>query len=226
MQKMTKFLLFFCFSIAFFACTDGNLSNNSETQKTLDDSTFNEMVHTYEDEDRVIWQKPDLIIEKIGDVSSQTVADIGAGTGYFTFRLLKTAKRVIAIDIEPKFIHFIDSIAVELPEAMSKKLETRLVNSKTEPLKEAEVNAALMINTYIYINNRSNYLKDLYKGIAPNGKVLIIDFKKKDLPAGPPMEDKLDVSTITKELQDAGFQNISIDENSLDYQYIVTGIKP
>jgi ubiquinone/menaquinone biosynthesis C-methylase UbiE len=226
MQKTTIFLLFFSFLTTFFACSDGNLPNSNEKQKTMDDSTFNEMVHSYEDEDRVLWQKPDLIIEKIGDISSQTVADIGAGTGYFTFRLLKTAKKVIAIDIEPKFIHFIDSIAVELPDAMSSKLETRLVNSKTGSLKDSEVNAAIMINTYIYINNRTDYLKDLYKGIASNGKVLIIDFKKKDLPTGPSLTEKLDVSTVTKELQDAGFQNISVDENSLDYQYIITGIKP
>lgn len=50
--------------------------------------------------DRVIWQKPEMVMELLGDMKDKVVADIGAGTGFFTFRLLQQAKKVIAVDID------------------------------------------------------------------------------------------------------------------------------
>jgi ubiquinone/menaquinone biosynthesis C-methylase UbiE len=225
---MTKTLYFFTFLllISLFSCfSDGNLNNNNNSKNVINDSTFNDLVRTYEDEDRVVWQKPDIILSKIGDLNGKTVADIGAGTGYFSFRMLKTAKKVIALDIEPRFLRFIDSISLELPATMSDKLETRLVESQNANLKPNEIDAALMVNTYMYVNNRVDYLKQLYNGVNTGGKIVIIDFKKQDLVFGPALEEKLAGSEVVKELQSAGFQSIMLDEQSLDYQYIVTAVR-
>ncbi len=209
-----------------FSCfSDGNLNNNANTKNIINDSTFNDMVRTYEDEDRVVWQKPDIILSKIGDLSGKTVADIGAGTGYFSFRMLKSAKKVIALDIEPRFLRFIDSISLELPASMSDKLETRLVESQNANLKPSEIDAALMVNTYMYVNNRTDYLKQLYSSVNVGGKIIIIDFKKQDLLFGPTTDEKLAANEVVKELQDAGFQSVILDEQSLDYQYIVTALR-
>jgi ubiquinone/menaquinone biosynthesis C-methylase UbiE len=225
---MTKTLYFFTFLllIGLFSCfSDGNLNNNASTKNVINDSTFNDMVRTYEDEDRVVWQKPEIILSKIGDLNGKIVADIGAGTGYFSFRMLKDAKKVIALDIEPRFLRFIDSISLELPASMSSKLETRLVESQNANLKPNEIDAALMVNTYMYVNNRVDYLKQLYNGVSVGGKVVIIDFKKQDLLFGPALDEKLAANEVVKELQSAGFQTITLDEQSLDYQYIVTALR-
>jgi ubiquinone/menaquinone biosynthesis C-methylase UbiE len=224
---MTRFFYLFL-SLCIFslsACfTDGNFSN-SNVKKSLDDSTFNEMVRDFEDEDRIVWQKPEIILEKLGDLTGKTVADVGAGTGYFSFRMLRSAKKVIALDIEPRFIHFIDSISTELPEAMSAKLETRLVENQSTNLKDNEIDNALMVNTYMFISNRASYLKELMSNLTSNGKLVIIDFKKKDLPVGPSLEEKLDAALVVKELQEVGFQNVVLDDLSLDYQYVITANK-
>jgi predicted RNA methylase len=54
----------------------------------------------------VIWQKPDLVIQQLGDVNGKTVADLGAGTGYFSRRIAYKGARVIAIDIDPQAIQW------------------------------------------------------------------------------------------------------------------------
>ena len=225
---MTKLFNFFVFSavLSCFSCfSDGNLSSNANKKMPMSDSTFNDMVRTYEDEDRVVWQKPEIILAKMGDLNGKTVADIGAGTGYFSFRMLKNAKKVIALDIEPRFLRFIDSISLELPMAMGDKLETRLAEAQNTNLKPNELDAALMVDTYMYVANRADYLKQLYNSVNTGGKILVVDFKKQELPFGPPFDEKLAAAEVVKELQNIGFQNIELDELSLDYQYIITATK-
>ena len=225
MTKLFKFLVFSAVLSCFACFSDGNLANNANQKAPISDSTFNDMVRSYEDEDRVVWQKPEIILAKIGDLNGKTVADIGAGTGYFSFRMLKNAKKVIALEIEPRFIRFIDSISLELPTTMSDKLETRLAEAQNTNLKPNELDAALMVNTYMYVSNRQDYLKQLYNSVNAGGKVVVIDFKKQDLPFGPSLDEKLAANDVVKELQNAGFQNIELDEQSLDYQYIVTAVR-
>lgn len=187
---------------------------------------FESLVADFEDKDRGIWQKPELVISFLGDLHDKTVADIGAGTGYFTFRLVPKAKKVIGIDIDPRFINFLDSVRVRLPEVYRERFESRLAKFDDPLLKPEEVDNVIIVNTYGYIENRIQYLKILNKGIAPGGQLLIIDFKKNNLPVGPPDEYKVALAQVEHELTAAGFKVAKIDKDVLDYQYVVLAIKP
>ena len=187
---------------------------------------FESIVADYESKDRGIWQKPDMVISLLGDLEGKTVADIGAGTGYFTFRLLPKAEKVIGIDIDKRFIQFLDSVKVRLPEDYQKRFESRLSKPDDPLLKPSEADAAIIVNTYGYIENRVRYLQTLSKGISPGGRLLIIDFKKNNLPIGPPDQFKVALSQVEQELLAAGFIIEKIDKDALDYQYIVLAKKP
>ncbi len=187
---------------------------------------FESLVADFEDKDRGIWQKPELVISFLGDLKDKTVADIGAGTGYFTFRLVPKAKRVIAIDIDPRFINFLDSVKVRLPEVYRDRFESRLAKFDDPLLKPGEADNVVIVNTYAYIENRAQYLKVLYQGIAPGGQLLIIDFKKNNLPVGPPDEYKVSLAQVEHELTTAGFKISKVDKDVLDYQYIILATKP
>lgn len=186
---------------------------------------FESLVADFESKDRGIWQKPDMVISLFGDLSDKTVADIGAGTGYFTFRLVPKAKKVIGIDIDKRFIDFMDSMKVRLPEQYQSRFETRMAKAEDPMLKPGEADAVMIVNTYGYIENRIQYLKILHKGIAPGGRLLIIDFKKNNIPIGPPDMFKVALSQVEKELITAGFGVEKIDKEALDYQYIVIAQK-
>ena len=57
---------------------EGNINNPKNNE-------FNDLVADYNSKDRLIWQKPDMVITRLGDLSTQTVVDLGAGTGFFCF---------------------------------------------------------------------------------------------------------------------------------------------
>lgn len=172
---------------------------------------------------RSIWQKPGLVIEKMGDVSGKVVADIGAGTGYFSFRLANKAKKVIAVEIEPDMIAYIDSIRVKMPEQQQRKIETRLATPDDPALSEDEVDIIVVINTIAYIPRLPVYLETLKKGLKPGGSLMIIDYKMKRLPINaPPKSERIYLDKLEDMLIEAGYTISESDDTSLDYQYIIT----
>jgi SAM-dependent methyltransferase len=188
-------------------------------------ANFEGMVADFESKDRVIWQKPDMIIAMLGNLEGKTVADIGAGTGYFSFRMVPKAEKVIGIDIDQRFINFMDSVKVQLPGKYRTHFETRLGTPDNPLLKPNEADAAVLVNTYAYIEQRVQYLKKIREGLRDNGKILIIDFKKNHLPVGPPDQYKVSLAQVEQELAQSGFTVSKIDKTSLDYQYIVLAVK-
>lgn len=180
----------------------------------------------YEGTNRVIWQKPEMVISLLGDLEDKVVADIGAGSGHFSKRLVEKAAKVIAIDIDQRFIHFLDSIRIhEIPEEFQDRLEPRLAKADDPLLEPEEVDAILIVNTFMYINDRPAYLENLYEALSENGKILIIDFKKKPTPIGPPVSIRIEGDVVVSDLLETGFKNITVNTDRLQYQYIVMAEK-
>jgi 2-polyprenyl-3-methyl-5-hydroxy-6-metoxy-1,4-benzoquinol methylase len=212
------------------------ISDHSSTSHSTEDSSsnapqesigFDEMSSGYyESGARVIWQKPEIVINLLGDLKSKTIADIGAGTGYFTFRLAAAGATVIGIDIDPRAISFMNTEKERYPADVQHRFSTRLAKPHSAMLKAEEVDVVLMVNTYIYLSNRVKYLRDLKSGMKSGGQLVIIDFKKKQTTIGPALDDRLSIIEVQQELSQAGYTILSVDENTLDYQYLVRAIKP
>ncbi|MCU0346730.1 MAG: class I SAM-dependent methyltransferase [Saprospiraceae bacterium] len=193
----------------------------------MDSASVQNLLQQYDPPGRDVWQKPEVVIGKMGDLSNKTVADIGAGSGFFSRRLAQQAKRVIAVELDPRFVQFMDSIKlVELKPEYQDRFETRLGLPNDPKLKPGEVDIVLVVNTYIYIQNRVEYLKNLLSVLPKGGKVIVVDFKKKRMPIKYPTADvRMELYEVENELDAAGFTNIQSDDRSLDYQYIVMGEK-
>lgn len=189
-------------------------------------TTFEELVETYERPDRTDWQKPNEVIEFLGDtLDDKVVAEIGAGSGYFTFRLVPKVKKVIAIDIDPRMLEFIDSCRnIYLPEKLQKRLETRLVEPDDPHLQAGEVDIVFLANTYAFIENRIDYFSRLKKNIRPGGRLVIVDYKKRNIPVGPESKYKLPLFKVEEELLEAGYTKVYADDQTLPYQYIVVAL--
>lgn len=180
----------------------------------------------YENTNRMVWQKPEMILELLGDLENKTVADIGAGTGFFAKRLAKRAEKVIAIDIDQRFLNYIDSVKVlEMNEADATRLETRLASPTHPNLKPGEADIIMIVNTFMYIQNQSNYLKTLHECLSDNGTLMIIDFKRKRTDIGPPSAIRLPLYRLEEMMYEAGYDNIKTNDTALDYQYIIIGKK-
>jgi SAM-dependent methyltransferase len=187
---------------------------------------FEELVATYERPDRSDWQKPIKVIDFLGEnLQDKVVAEIGAGSGYFTFRLVPKVEKIIAVDIDPRMLEFIDSCRnIYLPERLQKRLETRLVDPHDPKLKPGEVDVVFLANTYAFIENRINYFSDLKKTIQPGGRLVIVDYKKRKLPVGPDAKYKVPLHEVEAELMKAGYTQVYADDQSLPYQYIVVAL--
>jgi len=195
--------------------SDKNAGTNG---KTVSEGLTEDYTHT----DRVIWQKPDMVLNLLGGLEGKAVADIGAGTGFFTLRMAQKARKVIAIDIDPRFINYLDSIKMlELPEQYQTRIETRLGKPDNPQLKTGEVNVVVIVNTFMYIRDQVAYLKILREALTPGGKILIVDFKKKRTPVGPPNDIRVPIHMVEEALYEAGYKNVLANDTALDYQYIL-----
>ena len=150
--------------------------------------------------DRENWQKPQMVISRLGDLSDKTVADIGAGTGYFSMRLARKAQKVIAIDIEEEFLAYINRRISSTRDGSKLNVETRLTVGDDPKLEPGEADLVLIVNTYPYIGNRVQYLRKVKAGMAEGGQLVVIDFKKHPLPVGPDVSSKLPHETVQMEI--------------------------
>jgi len=202
-------------------------SENDKSNTTSGNgAAFESEAKEYESPDRVIWQKPDLVIQQLGDVTGKTVADLGAGTGYFSRRIAYKGARVIAIDIDPKAIQWMQEQKARFPVELQDRLVIRKAKPDDPNLKENEVDIVLLVNTYSYIKNRVTYFEKLQKSIRQGGTVLIIDFKKTETPFGPKLQERVDIKDVEQELYRAGYYVTLKDTTSLEYQYILKAIRP
>lgn len=181
---------------------------------------FDTLVARFEDPARAKWQKPDKVIALLGPLAGATVADIGAGTGYFAFPIAKQAAKVIAIDIDERFLRYIDD--KKRKRKTGGNIETRRTAPDSPGLKKAEADMVLIVDTFHHIEDRVKYLKTLRKGLRKKGALVIVDFKKEKTPVGPPLKLRLTESEVESELKAAGFRNVAIDRSTLPYQYIIT----
>ena len=215
-----------CLAIILLQCSpdsDKPIPPTTRSKVEVQDATKNESHLTPKDSERTSWQKPELIIQQLGNISDKTVADIGAGTGYFSFQLMHKAKKVIAIDIDENMIGLLDAFMGSLSDKMSKKIETRLALPNDPLLKKDEADIALFVNVVPYMQNRVDYFTTLKQNLTEEGMVMIVDFKTRRLPIdAPSYAERVLPHIIEEELYDAGFSRVFIDDSTLDYQYIIS----
>jgi len=215
-------------SIIFFTGFDSCKENDavSTEQNALTDNPVEDPVIPVKpniNKDRDIWQKPSIVLDLLGDLSDKTVADIGAGTGYFTFRIALKAQKVIAIDIDTFSLELINTFKRNLPPELQGKIETRLADPDDPQLENEETDIIVIINTISEISERKEYLKTLLPGLKKGGKLVIVDYKLKKLPIqeAPPQEQRVPLNILENELAQIGYDPVISDDTSLDYQYIV-----
>jgi ubiquinone/menaquinone biosynthesis C-methylase UbiE len=165
------------------------------------------------DPKRDAWQKPHEVIEALGLRPDEVVADLGAGTGYFARRFARHAAKVYAVDIDDKLL------------AMAKKdapanLETVLALRDDPKLPEGSTDTIFICNVLHHIENRAVYLPKLALALKPGGRIVNIDFYKKPLPVGPPVDMKLSEEEVTAEFRAAGFR-LAKSHAFLPHQYFL-----
>ena len=170
-----------------------------------------EYAHVLNDPKRDEWQKPHEVIQALGLRSDEVIADIGAGTGYFSQRFARHAGKVYAVDIEPKLLEKIKA---------SDKIETVVAAGDDPKLKPGSGDTVFFCNVLHHIDNRAAYWTKVAAALKPGGRIVVLEFHKKPLPVGPGPGMKIDQAVMVQELQAAGFK-VSKEHGFLPYQYFL-----
>jgi len=179
-----------------------------------------------DDRSRMIWQQPGAVMDAMGDIREKVIADIGAGKGFFAERLAPIADRVIAVEIDTNAINYLDTLRrFGLQKEFRPRLEPRLTTRDSPGLERSEVDIILIVNTFMFIDNKVDYLRKIYPALRSDGRIVFVDWKKKDTPRGPDKSLRLAIGTLQDMLKDADFHLVSSDDQTLAYQYIVVADK-
>ena len=170
-----------------------------------------EYAHVLNDPGRDEWQKPHEVVMALDLKKTDTVADIGAGTGYFAKRFAMHAGKVYAVDIDSKLLEMAAKDA-------TKNLQTVLAAPDDPKLPPKSVDVIVFVDVLHHIENRPAYFEKLKAALKPGGRIVNIDFYKKELPVGPPPTMKLSEEQVVSEFKKAGL-HLTKTHDFLPYQY-------
>jgi SAM-dependent methyltransferase len=176
-------------------------------------------VNVFDDTARAAWQKPDLLVNALRVAPGQTVADIGAGTGYFNrffARAVGDSGRVLAVDLEPGLIAHMAARA----RAEGTQQVEPILAAPDDPHLPSGLDLVFLCNTYHHIDGRRAYFDRLRALLRAGGRLVIVDFKPGELPVGPPPEHKLAPEVVTLELGAAGYA-VADTLDILPYQFVL-----
>jgi ubiquinone/menaquinone biosynthesis C-methylase UbiE len=170
--------------------------------------------------DRDLWQRPDQIMDALGVADASVVADIGAGSGWFTIRL---ARRV-----GPRGIVYAEDVQKEMITAIQRRVNREgfnnvkaVLGSNNDPrLPKSSLDVVLMVDAYHEVEDRVTMLSNLAKALKPQGRLGIVDFRLDGTGPGPAPEERVSPDVVVNDAKKAGLKLIR-QEPFLQYQYFL-----
>ena len=169
--------------------------------------------------DRDAWQQPEQVMDALGIADGSSVADLGAGGGWFTVRLSRRVGpngRVYAEDIQPLMI---ESIARRVSREGLANVMT-VLGTPNDPRLPADLDAVLIVSTYPEMTDPVALLENVAASLKPNGRVGIIDFRLEGGGPGPPADERVEPEVVIRDAERAGLQLLAREE-FLTYQYLL-----
>ncbi|WP_373523876.1 class I SAM-dependent methyltransferase, partial [Aquiflexum sp.] len=150
-------------------------------------------------------ENTELAIKNLPIDKKSVVADIGAGSGYYTFRIAKRVPEglVYAVEIQDPAIKYLKEKSQELD---FENVKTIKGTEKSPNLPENSIDLAIMVDVYHELLFPHEVLQEIKKSLKPNGKLLLIEYRGEDPKVRIKPLHKMTVDQVTKELSANGFK--------------------
>ena len=171
---------------------------------------------------RLVDIPPAYICSKLGLESSEVVVEIGAGTAFFSIAFLEALNpsTLYASDLSDTMIHWVEeNVSPTYPQIIPVKNEEHSV-----PLDDGIADLVFMIALHHELEDSSQMLLEAYRMLKSGGTIFIVDWKKEDMPEGPPAAIRCVPEDVRDQLTASGFGDVAIYD-ALPKHFLVTGKK-
>jgi SAM-dependent methyltransferase len=156
--------------------------------------------------EREIEEMPETALDKIGIREGMTVADVGAGIGYFTVRLgrrVGPAGKVYAVDVQPEMLTMLKQRAAKA----NLKNVVPVLGSESDPkLPAAAVDLVLLVDVYHEFSQPQKMLQRMRDALKSDGRLVLLEYRKEDPHIPVRSEHKMSVDEAKTELEAEGFR--------------------
>ena len=169
-------------------------------------------------------EQPSGVIEALNLQPTDTVADLGAGSGYFSFRLAEKVPqgKVFAVDIQPEMIDLIDFLSQENPSLPV----VPILGSETSPnLKKSSIDLALMVDAYHEFAYPKEMMEGIFKALKSKGRVVLVEYRRENPLINIKAVHKMTEKQVKKEMKAVGLKWL-ITEEFLPQQHYLVFEKP
>ena len=171
----------------------------------------------FDDPERDAWQKPHEVIQALKLKPDAIVADIGAGTGYFSVRFAHRVPkgRVYGVDTEPGMVtHLADRAKRE-----GLKNVTAVAARPGDPRLPEKADLVILVDVYHHIEDRERYFRQLQNSLKSGGRIAVVDFRMNST-VGPPKSARIEPDRVKAEMQRAGY-TLAQEHGFLPNQYFL-----
>lgn len=193
--------------ILFFLNCHGVYSADSSIKDNNNSFTVSVPAAYMDDPRRSEWQMPDKVMDYLLVREGETVADVGAGTGFFSLRFARKVGKtgtVYALDVDEQMVKSI--------EARAKREGLTNIRAKVAPydstgLTNGAADLVFICDTYLFFENRVEYIQRVKDVLKSGGRLAIVSFNgNAELPGAPPRHKMVPKELAVKEIQSAGFE--------------------
>jgi 2-polyprenyl-3-methyl-5-hydroxy-6-metoxy-1,4-benzoquinol methylase len=174
--------------------------------------------------DRAKWQRPDAVVAALGLAGHETVVDVGAGSGYFSFRLAAALPKgtVIAIDIKPEMVRHLHHKATTEGVANLRAV----LGQPDDPGIPPGADWVFLCDVLHHVPGPQAWLRKLAGEMQAGARLAVIEFKEGKLPQGPPERRKIPRAKLLKLARNAGLVLDQEHPKLLPYQTFLVLRKP
>jgi ubiquinone/menaquinone biosynthesis C-methylase UbiE len=183
--------------------------------------------HKLEDPERLRWLPPAEVISQLCLSPGMKIADIGAGTGYFSIPMAQAVGvlgQVYAVDLQPEMLDLLREKLAQAQENGRGSISLLQGDASRLPLPEHAVQVAFYANIWHEIENHDAAFDEALRVSVPGGKIAILDWRDDcSPPPGPPRDHRISQEAVVAFLRTKGCRNV-VSRNVGQFGYLVTAV--